>query len=217
MFLIGGVCGCRMDFNTSSLRKYASVLQAAGGWKWYQRLLRELRAVGDNHGGVSIANVASRWVLERDTVGALILGAVPHGHALPTWQAHCSNSYVLPRFESMPLQCCDMLRDVLKLRVAMLCGEHLPDTARALTFRGRDHTVNLTSCCPESSTSWPRGLCRAQVPATPATWQTTAPCSASSWMRRTTTASTQSWRFHSPQMATATPGSAVAASEILAA
>mmetsp|Transcript_20291 Transcript_20291/g.61132 ORF Transcript_20291/g.61132 Transcript_20291/m.61132 type:complete len:428 (+) Transcript_20291:121-1404(+) len=70
----------KMDFNTSSLRKYASVLQAAGGWKWYQRLLRELRAVGDNHGGVSIANVASRWVLERDTVGALILGARNASH-----------------------------------------------------------------------------------------------------------------------------------------
>ena len=67
----------RVRLDTASKRKYASVLGAVGGWPWFQRLLRELRGVGDRHGGAPIANVASRWVLEQPAVGALILGAVP--------------------------------------------------------------------------------------------------------------------------------------------
>lgn len=67
-----------VKLDTSSKQKYASVLGRAagpGGWEWFQRLLRTLRAVGDAHGGASIANVAARWVLDHEAVGALILGA----------------------------------------------------------------------------------------------------------------------------------------------
>ena len=65
-----------MQLNTASKRKYASVLGAVGGWPWFQRLLRVLRAIGDRHGS-SVANVASRWVVDQPAVGALILGAPP--------------------------------------------------------------------------------------------------------------------------------------------
>ena len=66
----------RLD--TYSKQKYASVLGRAagpGGWDWFQRLLKTLRAVGDAHSGASVANVAARWVLDHDAVGAIILGA----------------------------------------------------------------------------------------------------------------------------------------------
>ena len=63
-----------MNLDTSSKRKYASVLGFAGGYGWYQSLLMELRRIGDKHGGVSVANVASRWVLDSDVVPAVILG-----------------------------------------------------------------------------------------------------------------------------------------------
>ena len=64
-----------MRVSTNSQRKYASVIALAGGWDWLQALLRTLRAVGDAHGGQSISNVASRWVLEKESVGGIILGA----------------------------------------------------------------------------------------------------------------------------------------------
>ena len=56
-------------------------LQANGGarlltWELFQTLLRLLRDIADRHGGVSIANVATRWVLEHQFVGAVIIGAV---------------------------------------------------------------------------------------------------------------------------------------------
>ena len=61
--------------DTSSKSKYSSVLRRTGGWPWFQRLLATLRAVGDKHDGASIANVATKWVLDHDCVGSVILGA----------------------------------------------------------------------------------------------------------------------------------------------
>lgn len=66
-------------FNTASKRKYASVLSTVGGWSWFQRLLKTLHGVATKH-GVSIANVASRWVLDQPAVGAIILGARNANH-----------------------------------------------------------------------------------------------------------------------------------------
>jgi len=64
----------KVVMNTSSLRKYASVVGNVGGYSWYQSLLKCLRAVADKH-NTSIANVASKWVLESPVVPAVILGA----------------------------------------------------------------------------------------------------------------------------------------------
>ena len=50
------------------------ILKVWGDWALFQVLLTTLRAVGDRHGGVSIANVATRWVLEHPFVGAVIIG-----------------------------------------------------------------------------------------------------------------------------------------------
>ncbi|KAI0742242.1 Aldo/keto reductase [Daedaleopsis nitida] len=59
-----------------SQRKYLDViLKAWGTWDLFQALLQLLRDIGDRHGGVSIANVATRWVLEHEFVGAVIIGA----------------------------------------------------------------------------------------------------------------------------------------------
>ncbi|KAI1787099.1 Aldo/keto reductase [Ganoderma leucocontextum] len=59
-----------------SQRKYLDViLKAWGDWDLFQTLLRLLRDIADRHGGVSIANVAIRWVLEHPFVGAVIIGA----------------------------------------------------------------------------------------------------------------------------------------------
>ena len=66
--------------NTYSLQKYASVIGQVGGYEWYQKLLRTLRAVGDKHDGASVANVASKWVLDSPVVPAIIVGARNANH-----------------------------------------------------------------------------------------------------------------------------------------
>ena len=59
---------------TVSLRKYKQMVDAWGGWALFQELLHVLREVADGH-GVSIANVAVRYVLERPAVAGVIVGA----------------------------------------------------------------------------------------------------------------------------------------------
>ncbi|KAI0730180.1 Aldo/keto reductase [Fomitopsis betulina] len=61
---------------TPSQRKYLDmILKAWGDWPLFQQLLSILRTIGDRHGGMSIANVATRWVLDHPCVGAVIIGA----------------------------------------------------------------------------------------------------------------------------------------------
>jgi aryl-alcohol dehydrogenase-like predicted oxidoreductase len=50
----------------ASQRMYESSLQmwSGGDWGLYQELLQQLRKIGDKHGGVSIANVATRYVIQ---------------------------------------------------------------------------------------------------------------------------------------------------------
>jgi hypothetical protein len=50
------------------------ILRAWGTWSLFQSLLQVLREIGDRHGGVSIANIAIRWVLDHPFVGAVIIG-----------------------------------------------------------------------------------------------------------------------------------------------
>ncbi len=60
--------------NTASLRKYKQMIDAWGGWDLFQRLLATLRIIADKH-GVSIANVSARYILEKNTVAGVIIGA----------------------------------------------------------------------------------------------------------------------------------------------
>jgi len=61
---------------TPSQRKYLDmILKAWGDWALFQSLLAVLRVIGDRHGGLSIANIAMRWVLDHSFVGAVIIGA----------------------------------------------------------------------------------------------------------------------------------------------
>ncbi len=62
------------SLSTWSQMKYRRFIEEAGGWARFQGLLRTLGEVARKH-GVSIANVASRAVLEQEAVGAVIIGA----------------------------------------------------------------------------------------------------------------------------------------------
>lgn len=60
--------------DTWSQMKYGRFIRAAGGWALFQRLLAAMHDVARRH-GVSIANVASRYILEQPAVGGVIIGA----------------------------------------------------------------------------------------------------------------------------------------------
>ncbi|TFK32755.1 NADP-dependent oxidoreductase domain-containing protein [Crucibulum laeve] len=61
---------------TPSQRKYLDmIVKAWGSWELFQELLALLRVIADRHGGLSIANIATRWVLDHPFVGAVIIGA----------------------------------------------------------------------------------------------------------------------------------------------
>ncbi|WP_345894243.1 aldo/keto reductase [Lichenifustis flavocetrariae] len=57
-----------------SKSKYKRFIDALGGWAVFQTILTAVQAVAVRH-GVSIANVATRWVLDHPAVAAVIVGA----------------------------------------------------------------------------------------------------------------------------------------------
>ncbi|MGC2415808.1 MAG: aldo/keto reductase [Stellaceae bacterium] len=64
----------RGELITASLGKYKQMIDAWGGWALFQELLVALKRVADRH-GASIANVAARYVLDRQAVAGIIIGA----------------------------------------------------------------------------------------------------------------------------------------------
>ncbi len=57
-----------------SRSKYKRFIDVAGGWDGFQGILAAAAAIGKKH-GVSISNVATRWVLDHGAVAAAIIGA----------------------------------------------------------------------------------------------------------------------------------------------
>lgn len=66
-------------FANRSLVKYRLVVDEAGGWERYQVLLRTLDFVAQRHGR-TISDVALRWVLDRRTVAAAMVGTFHGAH-----------------------------------------------------------------------------------------------------------------------------------------
>jgi aryl-alcohol dehydrogenase-like predicted oxidoreductase len=64
----------RAALDTSSLRKYKNMVDSWGGWVLFQELLTVLKNIADKH-HVSIANVATRYILDKPAVAGVILGA----------------------------------------------------------------------------------------------------------------------------------------------
>src|SRR5947199_6777470 len=64
----------RHELTTASLQKYKRMIDAWGGWTLFQELLAVLKPIADKH-RVSIANVGTRYILERPAVAGVIVGA----------------------------------------------------------------------------------------------------------------------------------------------
>ena len=63
----------RRILNTASLQKYKNMVDAWGGWSLFQELLAVLKPIAEKH-AASIANVATRYILDRPAVAGVILG-----------------------------------------------------------------------------------------------------------------------------------------------
>ncbi|OUL35427.1 aldo/keto reductase [Nostoc sp. T09] len=87
LFTYGTVCGGLLsekylgkpeprgfDLATVSLKKYKNMVDAWGGWQLFQELLATVKSIADKH-EVSISNVAVRYILDKSTVGGVIVGA----------------------------------------------------------------------------------------------------------------------------------------------
>src|SRR5215216_4639237 len=61
------------ELNTLSLRKYMRIIEAWGGWNLFQGLLSTLKRIADKY-NVSIANVATRYILDKPAVAGVIIG-----------------------------------------------------------------------------------------------------------------------------------------------
>lgn len=64
----------RSQLDTPSLQKYKNMIHAWGGWNLFQNLLVVLDDISKKH-RVSIANVVTRYILDKPTVAGVIIGA----------------------------------------------------------------------------------------------------------------------------------------------
>lgn len=89
--LAGGFLSARMlgapppadPLENRSLVKYRLIIEEAGGWVRFQRLLRAVSAIAARY-GVDAGTVASAWVLGRPQVAAVIVGARHRRHLAAT-------------------------------------------------------------------------------------------------------------------------------------
>ncbi|HJJ22779.1 MAG TPA: aldo/keto reductase [Nitrosopumilus sp.] len=64
----------RADLDTASLQKYKNMIDAWGGWELFSELLLVLDGIAKKHDS-SIANVATRYILDKPQVAGVIIGA----------------------------------------------------------------------------------------------------------------------------------------------
>ena len=76
-----GVPEPQPPYKNRSVAKYKLIVDDFGSWDLFQQLLTTLQELGQKH-GVSIAAVASRYILQKNGVGAVIIGA-RHARHLP--------------------------------------------------------------------------------------------------------------------------------------
>lgn len=63
----------RIELSTASLQKYKNMIDLWGGWSLFQELLKTLAKIAKKH-NASIANVATRYILDKPTIAAAIIG-----------------------------------------------------------------------------------------------------------------------------------------------
>ncbi|MDC0329764.1 aldo/keto reductase [Nitrosopumilus sp.] len=64
----------RADLTTASLQKYKNMIDIWGGWELFQELLIILDSISKKH-NCSMANIATRFILDKPQVAGVIIGA----------------------------------------------------------------------------------------------------------------------------------------------
>jgi len=153
-----------------SLSKYRRYIECCGGWPLLQQLLKVLRTVADRHvvNGVqvSIANVATRWVLEQPMVASAIVG-VRLGHAqhiddnkrafmfVLSNEDHAQIDGALQQLKPLPGDCGDEYRQEPYLTASGDLSHHLsaiPNAFKATELPG--HTEAFPRLAVDSGTCW---------------------------------------------------------------
>ena len=145
---------------TWSQMKYGRFIRAIGGWEALQRVLHAAATVGARH-GVSIANVASRYVLEQPGVAAVIVGArlgerdhIDDTRRLFTWRLSHADRHdlqaAIDTLHPIPGDCGDEYRRPPFLTASGDLSHHL--AAMPAPFRVVEGAVGRTLCL--SGTSW---------------------------------------------------------------
>ena len=145
---------------TWSQMKYGRFIRAMGGWEALQRVLHAAATVGTRH-GVSIANVASRYVLEQPGVAAVIVGArlgerdhIDDTRRLFTWRLSHADRHDLQStintLHPIPGDCGDEYRRPPFLTASGDLSHHLD--AMPAPFRVVEGAGGRTLCL--SGTSW---------------------------------------------------------------
>ncbi|MEQ9425863.1 MAG: aldo/keto reductase [Cyclobacteriaceae bacterium] len=107
------------EFENRSLTKYKLIIDDIGGWDLFQELLRVLKQIADNH-GVGIANIATRFMLDKPQVAGVIVGARNASHLdsnLKTFDFQLSDfdyqkiEEVTSQFQELPDDVFDLERD----------------------------------------------------------------------------------------------------------
>jgi aryl-alcohol dehydrogenase-like predicted oxidoreductase len=70
---LGTVEPSTAELNTASLRKYKQMIDAWGGWDLFQKLLLTLKSIAQKY-DVSIANVATNYILAKAIIAGVIIG-----------------------------------------------------------------------------------------------------------------------------------------------
>jgi len=70
---LGTVEPSTAELNTASLRKYKQMIDAWGGWDLFQKILLTLKSIAQKY-DVSIANVATNYILAKAAVAGVIIG-----------------------------------------------------------------------------------------------------------------------------------------------
>jgi aryl-alcohol dehydrogenase-like predicted oxidoreductase/enamine deaminase RidA (YjgF/YER057c/UK114 family) len=147
---------------TWSQMKYGRFIRAIGGWEALQRVLLAAATVAARH-GVSIANVASRYVLEQPGVAAVIVGArlgerdhIDDTRRLFTWRLSHADRHdlqaAIDTLHPIPGDCGDEYRRPPYLTASGDLSHHL-ETMPA-PFRVIEGAGGRTVCL--SGTSWER-------------------------------------------------------------
>ena len=161
-----------LDIDDWSKMKYQRFIDVTGGWDAFQTLLSAARQIADRH-GVSISNVATRWVLEQRQVAGVIIGA-RLGEAMHTdgnlrlfsfaldAEDHGRLAEAFARMQAVPGDCGDEYRKPPFLTASGDLSHHLDQMPLANTTEAVPHRPGATRVLTGSEWEDIAGYCRAQ-------------------------------------------------------